>query len=60
MRLMRKKEKEAAKMRYEWRKSCESSYDRQIVGNLKKADQEKKEVLTGPTTIGALGSHYDQ
>ena len=47
-------------MRYEWRKSCESSYDRQIVGNLKKADQEKKEVLTGPTTIGALGSHYDQ
>ena len=59
IRQMMQKEKEAKQMRFEWRKNCEQNYDRQIEEGRKKAEEEKLTVRTGPTTIGALGSHYE-
>ena len=47
-------------MRYEWRKSCENSYDRQVDENKRKAAKEAKEVFTGPTTIAEVGSNYEK
>lgn len=57
---MRNKEQQAAQMRYEWRKSCETSYDRQMEENKKKAAKDAKEVLTGPTTIAEVGTNYEK
>lgn len=47
-------------MRYEWRKSLEDGYERQVAEIRNKTLKEKLELKTGPTTISALGSHYEQ
>lgn len=47
-------------MRYEWRKSLESGYEKEMQEVRKKVQDSKTEIRTGPTTIGALGSHYEQ
>ena len=60
IRIMKQKEDDDKKRRYEWRKNCESSYDRQMQEIKKKMEDEKLDIRTGPTTIGALGSHYEQ
>lgn len=60
IRIMKQKEDDDKKRRYEWRKNCESSYDRQMQETKKKMEDEKLDIRTGPTTIGALGSHYEQ
>ena len=45
-------------MRFEWRRSCEEDYDVQVQTKKIQNHEELKQLKTGPTTIGALGSHY--
>jgi len=54
------REQDSRKMRYEWRKSLESGYEKEMLEVRKKVQDSKTEIRTGPTTIGALGSHYEQ
>ena len=59
IRTMMQKEKDAKQMRFEWRQQNERSYDRQIEEGRIKAEADKQQIRSGPTTIGALGSHYE-
>lgn len=47
-------------MRYEWRKQLENGYERDMQDVKQRVQQEKKEVRSGPTTIGVLGSYYER
>ena len=52
------KEQANRKMRFEWRKSLEDGYAKDVEEVKKRARDERKELCNGPTTIDALGNHY--
>lgn len=49
---------EQRRLRYEWRKMLENGYDQDIIEHELKVSQEKKDVITGPTSLTVLGSYY--
>ena len=51
-------EQEQNRLRFEWRKMLENGYDQDLIDHENKASQEKKEILTGPTSITVLGTYY--
>ncbi len=52
------KEQANRKMRFEWRKNLEDGYQNEMEETKKRTRDELKELRNGPTTIGALGNHY--
>lgn len=53
-----KKEQDSKRMRFEWRKSLENGYETQMRRDLALKKEEVDNRRTGPTTLNALGSHY--
>lgn len=60
IRMMSLNDNEQRRLRYEWRKMLENGYDEDILEHERRADVEKKEVLTGPTSLNVLGTYYQQ
>ena len=55
---MTENEMEQRRLRYEWRKMLENGYDDDLIEHERNAIKDKKEVLTGPTSINVLGTYY--
>ena len=45
-------------MRFEWRKMLEEGYDEDILEHERKDKVEKRDVITGPTSLTVLGTYY--
>ena len=58
IRRLRERETEIERMRYEWRKSCDQSHEKQMDETKKKVNEEKRGYFSGPTTIDAIGTNY--
>lgn len=45
-------------MRFEWRKLLERDYAQDMEDHREKAAKDQKDLKTGPTTLGVLGTYY--
>ena len=60
MRMMYKNDEEQRRLRFEWRKMLEEGYDEDILEHERKDKVEKRDVITGPTSLTVLGTYYQQ
>ena len=60
LQMLNDNEDQQALLRYEWRKMLENSYDADIIDHERKAKVDHVDVITGPTSINVLGTHYQQ
>ena len=56
--MMHRNDEEQRRLRFEWRKMLEEGYDEDVLEHERKANIDKKEVITGPTSLGVLGTYY--